>query len=91
MLGTIGFAVGGSYSKISNNCILLQLVVGKDLFEVVVDGVGLHIVEQPHHFLGEPDIFIGINGLDTVLPTGRHKRQIFRRRRANQGDQMKAE
>jgi len=30
--GVVVFAVGSSYSKISNNCFFLQLAVGKHLF-----------------------------------------------------------
>lgn len=53
---------------------------------MVVDGVRLHVVEQPHHFLGEPHVFIGINGLDAALAAGGDKREEFRRRLANQRD-----
>ena len=31
---------------------------------MVIDGVGFNIVENTHHFLGQPDVFIRANGLD---------------------------
>ncbi len=61
-------------------------MVNKHLLQVVADRPDIYIVKQPHHLLGEPDIFIGVNGFDATLAAGRHKGQVFRRRRANQGD-----
>ena len=47
--------------------------------------MGFHIIEHAHHLLGQPDVFIRINSLDTSLATSRDKCQIFRRRGANNG------
>lgn len=54
MLRVVGLAVGGSYSKSSNNCVGLQLAVLEHLFQVVVDGRDLDVVELRHHLLAQP-------------------------------------
>jgi hypothetical protein len=77
VLGVVALAIGGSYSKISNNCLFLQLTIGKHFFQVVIDGGCFHIVELRHHLLADPDIFIGIHRVDTALPAGCNKGQVF--------------
>ena len=71
-------AVGGSYSKFSNNCRFFQLAVKKYCFQVVVDGVGVHFIQRDHHFLGEPHVFIGINSLNAAHATGGDEAQVRR-------------
>ena len=41
-------------------------MLGEDVFEVVADGPDVHIEENPHHLLGEPDILISVNGFDAA-------------------------
>lgn len=85
MLGVVAFAIGGSYSKISNNCLLQQLTVGKDFLQAVIDGGRFYIVKLRHHFLVNPDIFIGIYRVDTALAAGSDKDQILCSRGTNEG------
>ena len=70
MLGVVAFAVGGSYSKISNSCVFFQRAVGKHLFQMVVDGVRFNVIEQPHHLLGEPDVFICVHRFHAAIAAG---------------------
>jgi hypothetical protein len=63
VLGVVRLAVGGSYSKTSNNCVLLQLAVLEHLLQVVVDGRHLHVVELRHHLLAEPHVLVGVDRL----------------------------
>jgi hypothetical protein len=79
VLGVVAFAVGSSYPKFSDNCFRLQLAVGKHFLQVVVDGAHIHVVELSHHFLRQPDVFVGVHGLHAALPGGRNERQVFRR------------
>lgn len=86
MLGVVAFTVYGSYSKISNNCIFLQLAVSKDLFRVVIERLRLHIVEHGYHFLCQPHASVGVHRLHPTLAIGGHKGQVVRRRGANDRD-----
>ena len=89
VLGVVGLAVGGSYSKISNNCVLLELAVLEHLLQVVVDGRDLHVVELRHHLLAEPHVLVGVERLDASRAAGRHEGQILGRRGASEGrDQL---
>lgn len=40
-------------------------------------GPGFNGIEYAHHFLGEPDVFVGIHRLDAALAAGRNKGQIL--------------
>jgi hypothetical protein len=44
------------------------------------------ILEQPHNFLGKPNVFVGVNSFHTACTTSGQKREIFRRRRAHHRD-----
>jgi hypothetical protein len=41
VFGVIALAICGSYSKISSNCVFLQLAIGKYLLQMIVDGMGV--------------------------------------------------
>jgi len=73
VLGVVGLAVGGSYSKISNNCALLQFAVLEHLLEVVVDGRNLDVIELRHHLLAQPHVLVCIERLDSASACGRHE------------------
>jgi hypothetical protein len=44
------------------------------------------ILEQPHNFLGKPNVFVGVNSFHTACTTSGQKREIFRSRRAHHRD-----
>ena len=48
--------------------------------------MGFHIIQHPHHFLSQPDAFIGVNRLDPARTAGGDKGQVFRRRGPDDGD-----
>src|SRR5690606_31783387 len=85
VLGVVALAVGGSYSKTSKNCPLLELAVLEDLLQVVVDGRDLHVVELRHHLLAEPHVLVGVDGLDAARAAGGHEGQVLGRRGAHEG------
>lgn len=58
---------------------VVAFAVGKHFLQVVVDGAHIHVVELSHHFLRQPDVFVGVHGLHAALPGGRNERQVFRR------------
>jgi hypothetical protein len=45
---------------------------------VVVDRPNIDVIKLPHHFLRQPDIFLRVDRLDTVLATRCDKGQVFR-------------
>lgn len=55
----------------------VQLHIPKNFFQVVIDGMGFDVVQNRHHFLGQPHVFIGVNRVDVAAPRRRQKRQIF--------------
>ena len=85
VLGVVAFTVCGSYPKRLDNCGFIQLVIREDVFEVVADGSDIHVIQQPHHFLGKPDVFFGINGLHPACAAGGDEGEVFRSRRADEG------
>jgi len=50
----------------------------KSCFQVVVDGSLIYVVEQDHHLLGEPHVFIGVDGFDVPLAAGCDKCPVLR-------------
>jgi len=64
----------------------VQFVVGKNLFEVVINGVRLHVVELRHHFLAQPDVFVRIDCLDATFAFRGDEGEVFCRRGARDGD-----
>jgi hypothetical protein len=55
----------------------LQLSVGKKLFQVLVDGSHIHVVEDAHHFLSQPNVLVGINHLDPTLTLCGDEGEVF--------------
>ena len=52
---------------------------------MLIHRADIHIVKNAHHFLGEPDGFVGIDRLDATLAAGGDKGEVFRRRGAGEG------
>jgi hypothetical protein len=52
---------------------------------VVVDGSDVDFIEQPHHLLGDPDVFIGVHRFNATMAAGSNNRQVLRSREAGDG------
>lgn len=65
-LRVVGLAVGGSYPKRLDSCVLLQLAVREDRLQVVVDGADVDVVELRHHLLAQPHVLLGVDRLDAA-------------------------
>jgi len=47
-----------NYPEFSDSCLFCQLSIRKHLFDVVVDGAHVHIIQYSHHLLSQPEVFI---------------------------------
>src|SRR5690606_4431847 len=56
-----------------------------ELLQVVVDGRDLHVVELRRHLLTEPNVLVGVDGLDAARAAGGDKGEVLGRRGAHEG------
>jgi hypothetical protein len=79
VLRVVSLAVGGSYPKTLDDCVLLQLAVGEDGLQVVVDRADVDVVELRHHLLAQPHVLVRADRSDATRATGCHEGQVLDR------------
>ena len=77
--GYLPSSFGLNYPEFPDSWIFGQFPVAENSFNMLIDGSNIYIIQNRHHLLGQPNIFVFIAHFNAFIAFtgGRDKSQVF--------------